>query len=476
MLLKKLEENYNSGIYPMHMPGHKRNTEFLSMMNPYALDITEIDNFDNLHDANGILLDGMERLAKLYKSEKSFYLVNGSTCGLLAGIASCVKKGDEVLIARNCHKAVYHAIELLNLRPVYIIPPVIEEYGVSGSIRPSDIEKALNDYPNIRLVVITSPTYEGVVSDIETIADIAHSHNIPLLVDEAHGAHLGFSQFFPDTAVHCGADIVIQSFHKTLPSFTQTAVLHFNSSFVSLKSLEHQLRVFQTSSPSYLFMASIDNCVELLNSRGDELFKQYEKRIKLFSERVKALRNLEILCYGANNLKNHPDVFSFDMGKIVISTRKTPLTGANLADYLLREKKIQLEMSSGNYAIAMTSICDTDEGFDRLSNALLEIDNTVTAQTSEKTVSSYTFPTPEIVKTPSEVQYLDGEFTNSKNSQGKVSKEYVYAYPPGIPLLVPGERITEEFLLRCSEMAEHGVTFHSESGAFPETLETVNNI
>lgn len=473
MLIKKLEENFSSGIYPMHMPGHKRNTEFLSMMNPYALDITEIDNFDNLHDANGILRDGMERLAKIYSSKKSFYLVNGSTCGLIAGIASAVKKGDEILVARNCHKAVYHAIELLNLHPVYIMPPVIEEYGIAGSVRPSEIEKALKENPNIKLIVITSPTYEGVVSDISEIAKIAHENNIPLLVDEAHGAHFGFSPFFPDTAVHCGADIVIQSFHKTLPSFTQTAVLHYNSSLISLKNLQHQLRVFQTSSPSYLFMASIDNCVELLNSRGDELFKSYEKHLTEFSKRMENLKNTEVLCFGKNELKNHPDIFNFDMGKIVISTRNTSMSGGELANVLLSKYKIQLEMSSTNYAIAMTSICDTDEGFNRLSTALLEIDNAVAAQTSDKIVSSYTFPTPEIVKTPSEVQYLDGKFTNLNDSEGRISKEYVYAYPPGIPLLAPGERVTEEFLLRCSEMAEHGVTLHSESGAFPETIETV---
>lgn len=473
MILKKLEENFSSGIYPMHMPGHKRNTEFLKMMNPFALDITEIDGFDNLHDANGILREGMEHLAKTYGSEKSFYLVNGSTCGLIAGISSCVKKGDEILIARNCHKAVYHAVELLNLRPVYWMPPIIKEYGIAGSMRPSELREILKNNPNIRLVVITSPTYEGVVSDVAEIAKIAHDNGIPLIVDEAHGAHLGFSEFFPDTAVHRGADIVIQSFHKTLPAFTQTAVLHFNSSLVSLKNLQHCLRVFQTSSPSYLFMASIDNCVELLNTQGAELFKKYEERIKSFSKRIENLKNLEVLCYGENKFKNHHDVFDFDRGKIVISTRKTIFSGANLADYLLQNKKIQLEMSSANYAVAMTSICDTDEGFERLADALIELGGTFKEQLPEKIISSYIFPTPEIVKIQGEVQYMDGEFTNLKDSEGKVSKEYVYAYPPGIPLLVPGERITSEFLLRCREMTEHDVTLHSESGNFPETIETL---
>lgn len=472
MLFDKLYDYSKSGVYPMHMPGHKRNADFLNTVNPYSLDITEIDDFDNLHDANGILKEGMKQLSALYGSANSFYLVNGSSGGLIAGIAACVKKGDEVLIARNCHKAVYHAVELLDLKPVYLIPPVIEECGIAGSVVPGDIEKALNENPDIKLIAITSPTYEGVVSDIKSISEIAHRRNIPLLVDEAHGAHLRFSENFPKSAVQCGADIVVQSFHKTLPSFTQTAVIHYNSGIVDLKSLHHQLRVFQTSSPSYLFMMSIDNCVELLEKSAEELFKAYERRLSRFGERIKELKHLEVLFYGNSEMKNSSGVYAFDPGKLVISTRKTSMTGAELSSYLLNEKKIQLEMSSGDYAIAMTSFCDTDEGFTRLADALIDLDSLLKEENKESE-PVIEFPMPEVVKAPGEARYADGEFIKTSSAYNKISKEFVFAYPPGIPLIAPGERVTAGFLNQCEKMMNYGVDLHSESGRFPDLLETL---
>ncbi|HPP85843.1 MAG TPA: aminotransferase class V-fold PLP-dependent enzyme, partial [Bacillota bacterium] len=207
----------DSGIYPFHMPGHKRNAFLLDFPFDCGLDITEIDGFDNLHDANGILAQGMKRAALLYGSERTFYLINGSTCGILAAVTACVRKGDKVLMARNCHKSVYNAVMLNELCPVYLVPPVGAE-GISGSIPPAEVEKALAENPDVRLVIVTSPTYEGVVSDIKAIAEIAHQRSVPLLVDEAHGAHFGFYEGFPESSVRLGADMVVHSLHKTLPA------------------------------------------------------------------------------------------------------------------------------------------------------------------------------------------------------------------------------------------------------------------
>lgn len=473
MLLDNLYQYSKSGVYPMHMPGHKRNFLLRNNPNLYELDITEIDGFDNLHDAQGVLKKGMEQLSKLYGSKKSFYLVNGSSGGLLAGIAASVKKGDKVLIARNCHKAVYHAVELLNLRPVHITPPVIDEYGIAGSIRVNEYDEILKENPDISLAVITSPTYEGIVSDVKKIAEKLHKLNIPLLVDEAHGAHLGFSEKFPKNSVQCGADIVVQSFHKTLPSFTQTAVIHYNSDIVNLKSLEHQLRVFQTSSPSYLFMMSIDNCVDILRRESKQLFNYYQKQLSLFGRRMRSLKHLEVLFYGNSEAKKHPEVFNYDPGKLVISTRKTSMTGAELCEILLKKYKIQLEMSSGNYAIAMTSFFDTYEGFVRLANALLAIDSDLKREDNNGFTSIIQFPKPQVIKTPAEVQYSDSILIETEKAEGKISKEFVFAYPPGIPLLAPGEKVTAEFLNQCKIMIDNGIELHSESGGFPERLETV---
>ena len=292
MLEQKLNELEQSDIYPFHMPGHKR--AFLPFANPYAIDITEIEGFDNLHHATGILQEAQQKAADLYGAKKTYYLVNGSTCGLLAAISAATRRGDTILMARNCHKAVYHAVELSELKTEYLYPSITKE-GIQGSIHPKDVEEALKRHPKIKAVILTSPTYDGVLSDIRTIAGMVHEKNIPLIVDEAHGAHLGFSENFPASAVSEGADVVIQSFHKTLPSLTQTAVLHRMSERIAPERIRKYLSVYQTSSPSYLLMASIDRCVRILQSRSERYFADLEENLTTFYRKVQDLKHLKVL-------------------------------------------------------------------------------------------------------------------------------------------------------------------------------------
>ena len=218
MIEQKLKALAQSDVYPFHMPGHKRQ---LSGFFPYEFDITEIEEFDNLHHAKGLLLEAQQYAAQMYQSWKAYYLVNGSTCGILAAISAVTTKGGRILVARNCHKAVYNAIYLRGLKAEYVYP-VATHYGIQGQIQATDVERKLVEKPDIQAIVITSPTYDGLVSDIRAIADLAHTHGIPLIVDEAHGAHFGLDEAFPDNATVLGADAVIMSVHKTLPAPTQT--------------------------------------------------------------------------------------------------------------------------------------------------------------------------------------------------------------------------------------------------------------
>lgn len=205
-----------------------------------------------------------ERAATLYGAKYTRFLINGSTCGILAGVRAVTKAGDKVLVARNCHKSVFNAIEICSLTPVYVRPTYFEEYGFYGSVDPKDVEKAFDENGDIKLVVITSPTYEGVISDVQKIADICHAHDAILFVDEAHGAHLGLDKRFEESARQLGADMVVNSLHKTLPSLTQTALLHVLTDRVDMKEIDSNLAVFESSSPSYVLMASIDGCVRFL--------------------------------------------------------------------------------------------------------------------------------------------------------------------------------------------------------------------
>lgn len=454
-LYDKLIKYREEDIYPMHMPGHKRNLELMDMVNPYAIDITEIDGFDNLHDAEDILLENMEEAARLYQAEHTHYLINGSTSGLLVSIAACTKKGDTVLVARNCHKAVYHAIFLNELVPIYLYPEVDEEYGIHKGITPEQVAKELEENPDIKMVLLTSPTYEGIVSDIREIARVVHSYNIPLVVDEAHGAHLGFSKDFPENSVTCGADLVIHSVHKTLPAFTQTALLHSNGSLVDYDKIKMYLQIYQSSSPSYVLMSGISNCLRIVKEQGTRLFKEYERNLREFYEACNTLKHLEV--YHPMKLKEEKRPFAFDPSKILIFTHHCNINGVELYDLLLKRYRIQCEMVSKEYVLAMTSIADTKEGFNRLMEALLDIDRNISSENKQKLTSLFYVTNLNLALTPYEAYNLRKDSVQIEDSTCNIAGEYVYLYPPGIPLVVPGEEITKEIINKIKEYKQAGL-------------------
>ena len=473
-LLERLTEYVGSDAYPFHMPGHKRREIPDGIPggfpDPYGIDITEIDGFDNLHHAEGILKDAMETVAAIYGADRSWYLVNGSTCGILSAVFAATENGGKILTARNCHKAVYHAICLNRLEAEYLYPEEITEFGINGGIRAEDVRKALEKdamrcagnsgdvrgkITKIQAVLITSPTYEGVVSDIRAIADAAHEYGIPLIVDEAHGAHLEYADqchSFPKSALEYGADIVIQSLHKTLPCFTQTAILHVKGKFVDQDRVSRYLSMFQTSSPSYLFMAGMERCIRYMDGDGRNEMIRYEKRLERFMERMEGLQVLEVL--DREICGKYRTVAGWDPSKIVVSTmRAEDFHGEELAETLRRKYHLEMEMTAPEYVIAMTSLMDTEEGFERLGTALLEIDGALRRRTESGRKEKAASETPEGLESKlshpvrrmliCEAMDADTERTAFQDTVGKVSAEFVYLYPPGIPIIAPGEVFTD---------------------------------
>lgn len=451
-LYDKLYDYSNSGYYGFHMPGHKRQKTFYkkdlytNVNLPYELDITEIDGFDDLHHAQGVLLEAQERAARLYHAEESHFLVNGSTAGILSAVMGAAEKGDTVLVARNCHKSVYHAISIHELNPVYLYPAFDEELHLNTEIQVQDVEDALEHHPDIRAVIIVSPTYDGVVSDIEAIAEAVHKKGLPLIVDEAHGAHFGFYRNFPENACQRGADIVIHSLHKTLPALTQTALLHINGERVDREKVRKYLHMLQTSSPSYVLMASMDECMELLEKHGSEMFDSYSVLLEKTRKSLKGLKNLQII-----------RTERYDVSKIIISTKNAAITGKELYKILLEEYHLQMEMAAADYVLAMTSVADTKEGMERLTNALFSIDNRV----SRKPESFSAVPVS--VRAEAAYKIADAEFAMEgkksmpwKESVGYISAEYAYLYPPGIPIIVPGERMRKEAAEALCWYKRHG--------------------
>ena len=480
-LLERLTEYAGSDAYPFHMPGHKRREIPDGIPggfpDPYGIDITEIDGFDNLHHAEGILKDAMDEAAAIYGADRSWYLVNGSTCGILSAVFATTENGGKILTARNCHKAVYHAICLNRLEAEYLYPEEITEFGINGGIRAEDVRKALEKdamrcagnsgdvrgkITKIQAVLITSPTYEGVVSDIRAIADAAHEYGIPLIVDEAHGAHLEFADqchSFPKSALKYGADLVIQSLHKTLPSFTQTAILHVKGKLVDQDRVSRYLSMFQTSSPSYLFMAGMERCIRYMDGDGRNEMVRYEERLEHFMKRMEGLQVLEIL--DREICGKYRTVVGWDPSKIVVSTmRAEEFHGEELAETLRRKYHLEMEMTAPEYVIAMTSLMDTEEGFERLGTALLEIDGALRRRMEpEQQKEKGELKEKERCETPEglesklshpirrmlicEAMDADTERTAFQDTVGKVSAEFVYLYPPGIPIIAPGEVFTD---------------------------------
>ena len=444
-LYEKLIEYSQSRAYPFHMPGHKRQMMF--MENPYSFDLTEIDGFDNLHDASGILKEEQERAAALYGAEESHFMVNGSTGGILSAIAGVTRRGDRVLVARNCHTSVYHGIELNGLRPVYLWPELNQELGIYYGITREQVEEMLEAYPDIRAVIFTSPTYEGLLSDVKGICEAAHARGIPCIVDEAHGAHLRWIGI-PDS-VSQGADVVIQSLHKTMPALTQTALIHLNGGLISKARIRRMLAVYQTSSPSYVLMASISRCLDWIENEGADAFKGYKERVMALREQLKGLKHLYV--YEPGEI--------YDWGKLVISVHSAQMTGRRLYDTLRDRYQLQMEMVSAGYVLAMTTIGDRKDGLERLAGALENIDrqDDGTAaghrrierlQSSERALEMH-----EAAGLPLENVGLD-------QAAGRIIGDYIYLYPPGVPLLVPGEVIQMDHIRKIKDSVDQGLEVH----------------
>lgn len=457
---KELINNSQSNIYPFHMPGHKRRgSDIGAGLDPYAIDITEIDNFDNLHHAEGIIKEAQAEAAALYGAKRAYFLINGSTCGILAAISVATKRGDKVLVARNCHKAVYHALYLRQLHPVFTYPEVTRT-GLQGQITEAQIRAAFDENSDIKAVVITSPTYDGVVSDVAAIASVAHEHGALLIVDEAHGAHFGFGGGFPQNAIALGADAVIVSLHKTLPAFTQTALLLLGG--MREAAVEKFLGIYETSSPSYVLMTGIERCIHYVRDNKETAFAQLRSRLDRFYQKVSGLSHLNVV---RKSDFSADEAYDFDESKIIIFTKEA-MNGHTLLELLLKKYELQLEMAAGNYVLALASVMDTDEGFDRLADALIEIDSQLEKYKSdfeefydilkqEGVVHKFYLPvkmdTTIYQKLPAVMEMYDAYDADHQavyafKAGGKVSGAFINIYPPGIPLVVPGEIMNDKLI------------------------------
>ena len=445
MLYDTVKEYLKNNIYPFHMPGHKHNASFLPQ-DLLSLDMTEIPGLDNLYNAEGVIRFDQEKTAAIYGADTCLFSVNGSTAGIIASICSACAEGESLLLARNSHISAFSGLVFSGARPVYLYPDVTA-YGLYGGINPAYLKQMLGAHPECRAVFITNPTYEGFVSDIEKIAGYVHSLGKLLIVDEAHGAHFPFHGIFPEPAIRLGADIAITSPHKTLPALTQSALILVKDGRADIERLKFFAGACQTSSPSYIIMSVMDYIFDFL-SQHTEIFNAYANR--LISARG-ALSGLSAFRLIGNEIIGAVSIYAVDIGKLLF-VMTGGLTGSDLAQKLADEHKVQLEMSAGRFALALTSPADTDEGLERLIAGIKAID--AAAYGGDKTpryALEFNYRA-DIRITPRQAVFSEYERTEPYKGIGKVSADFACAYPPGIPAVAPGELITAEAARELSRM------------------------
>lgn len=472
-LYEKLIEYGKEGNYPLHMPGHKRQRSFLNGEDPFSVDITEIDGFDDLHHAKGIIKEAMENASRYFGTDETWFLVNGSSCGILSAISAVTENGDSIMIGRNCHKSVYNAVQLRNLDVTYLYPEYVAEYGIQGGYSPKKIEQlfkeAVENKKQMKAVVLTSPTYEGMVSDIKNIAELVHKYNAVLIVDEAHGAHFGISEALPIPAYKLGADLVIESVHKTLPSLTQSALLHRCGGRVDREKVEEYLSIYQSSSPSYLLMASIDRCIRLMEQTGKKKAEELLAAVEKIREKIEPLKYLQI---PGEELKGKAEIYDVDLSKLVIGIKNKRISGKELSDMLRIQYHFEVEMVAAEYVLAMTTICDDWGELERLTESLVELDENLSGQSeiqktdrnaeeqkiiSKKKNIKLCLPKNQVKCSVCAAKQQMSERVILEKAVSRVSAKYLYLFPPEIPLLVPGEIISEELLEQIEILRQQGL-------------------
>lgn len=457
-----LKEYAEQGINIFHMPGHKLAKGMPPELtcNVLQLDVTEVEGTDNLHYPEGIIKQAQQLAAKAFGAEKTYFLVNGSTCGIQAAIMSVCARGQKIIIGRDSHKSVVSGLILSGAEPVFAYPEYNTEFGITEGVSAESIEATLNDNPDATAVLITRPNYYGICCDIGEISKVVHSHNKLLIVDEAHGAHLNFNQELPAAALVHQADICIQSAHKTLPAVTQGAYLHIKGSRVDKERLEFNLGMLQSSSPSYIIMSYLDIARELMEQEGaaklDRLLKD-----------VEWLKN-EINTYTVYKILTKQDISSnniLDPTRMVINVSKLGISGYQ-AEKLLREKyNTQVEMADNENLVLITTIADNHETFSRLAHSLKLLahdtpkDSHSVMSPADKGLlkeSEYSGNIKKVedgfsdlcmtsrsisTKLPWEAYSEPKEEVLLEESSGRICAGLLTPYPPGIPVLYPGEII-----------------------------------
>ncbi len=461
-----------------HTPGHKGYPILSDMLSKlpldslYKMDLTEVPGLDDLHCPSGIIDEAQKLLAEAYDADCSFFLVNGSTCGIEALITAVCSPGDKIIIPRNSHKSIINGLIISGAEPVYISPYVDKYWCIPLGISVKDIEYTLINNKGVKAVFLVNPTYHGICGDLGSISNICDNFDIPLLIDEAHGPHLKFNKRLPMDSLEAGASGCVQSPHKLLGSLTQSSWLHIKGGRVDCDRVKSTLQLLQTTSPSYILMASLDCARYQMVLEGEELLDQTLTLARYARDRINHIPGVRCL---DENILGNSGVFDYDPTKLVVTCRDAGISGKELERLMREDYNIQPEYSDYSNVTLFVTIGNTMEDMEKLVSA---VDNIIckyskwdNGNSKEKELGILDIP--KQVMTPREAFFAEKDTIDILKSPGRISGEIIAPYPPGIPLICPGEEITSEIIGKIRFLKENNISFH---GPFDSTLKYIKVI
>lgn len=445
-LLYNLKEYSNKNISCFDVPGHVKN-KGVEILNTYfgedlmSMDINSSPQMDNVSNPKSIIKDAQELLAKAYKSDKAFFITNGTTCAIQTMILSTINPGDKVLLPRNIHKSAINSLILSGGEPIFIEPEFSEELGISLNIDAEKVKNILYKRNDIKAIFLLNPTYYGACCDLEKIIKICREKNVLVLVDEAHGAHFSFNEELPTSAMELGAHMSAVSMHKSGGALTQASVLLVNKE-IDCQKVQQIVNMLQSTSASYLLMASIDGARHNLVKNGEKQLANAIKLARYAKSRLNELDNIKVV---STELLNNKGVHFIDETKLCINVSDTNLTGFEVYDLLYKKFDIQVELGDINNILALVSLGTTIEDIDRLINALKTISITNKKAKDKKNIKIKQI-NPIVKLNPREAFYANKKSIDINDCVNEISGESIMAYPPGIPVVAPGELITQEII------------------------------
>jgi len=462
---------------PFHMPGHKQGQGVNKTLKKlwgnkvFLYDLTEVDGLDYLNGPEGVIRASEALAAKAFNVKHTYFLINGSTVGNQAALLSSVHEGEEIVIPRNSHQSTYSGLILSGAQPVYVSPTLHKKSGLYPVVGVNAVASALKNHPRAKAVHITSPTHCGFTSATSKIQENANEKNITFIVDEAHGSHFMFHPELPKSAILSKADLVIQSTHKTIGSLTQTSMLHIvRSDKVLEEEIQKILRVLQSSSPSTLFVMSLDAARQQMAIDGKELLMNTLELARYARSQINAMPGF--FCYGKEVIYTD-DIDDIDETKLLIDVSQSGYTGIELEKTLGRKYKIEIEMSDQKNILCFITIGDSERSVEKLLTALMSLPKQNISKPRKDYLIREIPQVPDLVLLPREAFFAKKRQVSLEKAVGEVSGEFIIPFPPDIPIIAPGERITREIVTYTRYLKRHGTKVIGPKDAELENIEVI---